>query len=290
MVRLVIAAFQRLPTALALATAVLGSPSPAVSAGAEPRPIEGAPVVDFRDGKLSVDARDADLADLLREIATRADFELTTTGQLGRRSAILTDVPLEEGLRRLLQGHELMLIYRPAGVRGAPRVVAAHVFAERAGGAPLPATASTAGTGALSDIYQLVRAGNDPSNVGKLTDFLSNSTDATVRSRAAWALGRIGAPSASAALLQAVNDQSPQVRSQVAYALRNLLGVQAIPALVGLLERDPDASVRLVAARNLGTLRDASAASALNAAASDADPMVRQEVTRALQRQGAKLP
>ncbi len=270
---------------LALTAALVGSAPLGTSARAEDASAVAspAPLVVFRDGKLSVDVYDVELSEVLQRIATLAGFQLTTEGSLSRVTAVFTGVSLEEGLRRLVQDHELMLVYRAPGEGGAGGdVVEAHVFA----GSPSRAASDTAT--ALAEIAQLLRSA-DQRNVPRVSEFLSWS-DATVRVRAAQALGVIGGPAAASTLERALGDEAPQVRIQVVYALRRLQGVQSIPALADVLVRDSDVTVRRAAAGALGTLRDASAASALKAAMADPDPAVRQQATRALRRQGVALP
>jgi hypothetical protein len=243
-----------------------------------------APVVRFDDGKLSVDAHDVELSELLQQIAGLVGFQLTTTGQLRRVTAIFSDVPLEEGLRRLVQDHELMLVYRPPGNgRTGAKLVGAHVFA----GTELRDPSQTAQ--ALEEINQVLHSGRDERNVPRLSRFLSYP-DLAVRARAIQALALMGGASAVSALERALSDQAPQVRLQAIYGLRRLSGVQAIPALADLLLRDPEVMVRRAAAGSLATLREPSATSALQAAANDPDPSVRLEVSRALQRHGQAVP
>jgi len=272
---------------LALVAAAFGLLSLRSAAYAEERPVDpsAVPAIALSDGKLSVDLRDADLLGVLQEIATRAGFQLTTSGQLRRVTAVFTDVSLEEGIRRLVQDHELMLVYRPADVDGTGgTLVEVHVFAASAGPDPVQTAA------ALAEINRLLGSGSDQRNVRRLTELLSLAADPTVRARAAWALDRIRAPAGGAALTQALSDAAAQVRIQAAYALRGLQGVQAIPALASLLLYDPDVAVRRAVAGVLGALRDASAIPALRAALADTDPSVRQQATRALQRQGVVTP
>jgi hypothetical protein len=281
------ATWRLLGIGLALTATALGLLSLRSTVCAEDRSFGSSlvPVIAFNDGKLSVDLREADLAEVLQQIATRAGFQLTTSGQLRRVTVVFTAVTLEEGLRRLVQDHELMLVYRQAEVgRAAGKLVEVHVFAASPSRDPLQTAA------ALAEINQLFRSGGGQRNVGRLAELLSFAPDPTVRARAAWALGRTGAPAGETALAQALSDQAVQVRIQVAYALGGLQGVRAIPALGGLLLGDPEVTVRQAAARALGTLREASAITALRAALADPDLSVRQQVTRALQRQGVVTP
>jgi hypothetical protein len=258
---------------------------PAVSAEERPLDPSLAPAITLSDGKLSVELRDADLEDVLQEIARRAGFHLTTSGQLRRVTAALTGVSLEDGLRRLVQDHELMLVYRPAERGGAAgALVEVHVFAAL----PAPDPAQTAAS--LAEVNRLLRRRGDRQSVARLTDLLSASPDPAVRARAAWALGRTRAPAGAATLTKALSDPAAPVRMHAALALRGLQGVQAIPALASLLLQDPDAIVRRAAATALGSLRDASAIPPLRAALGDADLSVRQQATQALRRQGVVAP
>jgi hypothetical protein len=274
-----------------LAAAAFGLGSPRTAAGAEERLDDPSRVaaIAFNDGKLSVDLRDADLADVLQQIAVRAGFQLTTSGPLRRVTAVFTDVSLEEGIRRLVRDHELMLVYRPAKAdRAAGRLVEVHVFAAAAAPDPVQPAAALAEINQM--LRQMLRSGSDQRTVARLTELLSLAADPPVRARAAWALGKVRAPAGATALAQALSDQAAQVRIQAAFALRGIQGLQAIPALAGLLLRDPDATVRRAVAGALGTLRDASATEALRAALADADLSVRQQATQALRGQGVLTP
>ena len=275
--------WQLLGTGLPLAAAAFGLLSLRSTVCADDRPAGSslAPVITLSDGKLSVDLRDADLADVLQETATNAGFQLTISGQLRHVTAVFTALSLEAGIRRLVQEHELMLVYGPAPGDGTGRtLLEVHVFA----GSPAPDPQQTAT--ALAEIDQLLGLGGDQRSVGRLTELLSVAADPTVRARAAWALGRVRAPTGGMALTQALADQDARVRLQAAFALRGLQGVQAIPALAALLLHDPDVTVRRAVAGAFGTLPDASAIAALTAALADVDPSVRLQATRALQRQG----
>ena len=65
-------------------------------------------------GRVTVDAHDADLADVLAQLGARAGFRVRTSGALGRLTATFTAVSVEQALRRLVQDHELMLVYGAA--------------------------------------------------------------------------------------------------------------------------------------------------------------------------------
>ena len=76
-------------------------------------PVVAAPpeLVVIEEGRVTVDAHDADLADVLAQLGARAGFRVRTSGSLGRVTATFTAVSVEQALRRLVQDHELMLVY-----------------------------------------------------------------------------------------------------------------------------------------------------------------------------------
>jgi hypothetical protein len=276
----------RLAAALGVAAFALASTTPAF-AGLNPEQIDAAPPASIavEHGRLSVEVRDADLGEVLQEIAERAGFHLTATGRLGRVTASFSGVPIEEGLRRVAPDCELMLVYQaPDAKRADQRLVDVRVFAGSPSNDPVRAAA------ALAEIGRLVQTRANPSAIARLTELLGVAPDASVRSRAAWALGRAGGRAAESALTMALSDQAADVRIQVLHALQLVEGVRAIQAFQSLLLRDPDARVRLAAARALEALPTPSAMAALSAAASDADPSVRREVAAALQRRSALAP
>ena len=255
-----------------------------------------APSVSVEDGRLTVDARDADLAQVLREVAERADFHLEISGPLGRVTAAFTAASVEEGLRRLVQDHELMLVYRRGEGSAEPTLFEVQVFASgapRRGGpavAQAPPGAADTDRAMLEEISALVRQRDPEQAVPRLAQILSTAPGQVARSRAAWALARLPGPASVAALsAAALQDSVPYVRLQAAQSLRRVAGADAIPALSSVLAGDPDPSVRRVAARGLATLRDPQAAAALSAAAGDSDASVRAEVQRGLARQGVNV-
>ena len=117
---------------------------------------------------------------MLQEIATRAAFDLKTSGQLGRVTATFTGVPLEEGLRRLAPEHELMLVYRAPSGGAAASLVEVRVFAGTRPNDPRSAAAD------LAEIRGLLRSSGSQEGAAQLADLLG-APDSTVRARAAAA-------------------------------------------------------------------------------------------------------
>ena len=103
------------------------------------------------EGGVTIDAHDADLADVLAQFGARAGFRVRTSGSLGRVTATFTAVSVEQALRRLVQDHELMLLYSPASER--ERSPNAHP------GGCLRSTLSAAQVRAASEMLGRQRAG-----------------------------------------------------------------------------------------------------------------------------------
>ena len=271
---------------LSLAGAILGPASAtAAERGPTPEPTATA-VVEVADGRLTVDLRDADLEDALSRIAERAGFELRTSGPLGRVTAAFTASSVEEGLRRLVQDHELMLVYRASeGGRGGGDLAEVRVFAATSSGATRGAGAASNASPAatLAEISRLSMTPGDPAAASRLAEIFRSAPESVVRARAVTALGRVGGAGAAPTLGSALGDAAPDVRVQAVYAVARVDGARSLAALRSLLQRDPDASVRRAAARMLATLPDAAATAALQSASADSDASVRQEAARALQ-------
>jgi HEAT repeat protein len=173
------------------------------------------------------------------------------------------------------------------------------------GGAARPALVSFARAGyRTADVDLAIRRSTDlilnasPSvEVDQLVQELF-SRDASTRLRATKALAELGpaAKGATRALVITLSDPDGDVRRGAIVALR-LIDPTAKPpeALIKALAQDlqnPDANLRLLAARSLGRLGPAAASAApdLDAARADPDPDVRRAAIEALARVAVPLP
>jgi hypothetical protein len=67
---------------------------------------------------------------VLSELGARAEFRLRISGPLGRVTGTFTAMSVEQALRRLVEDHELMLIYSASpGEDARPKLIQADVFA-----------------------------------------------------------------------------------------------------------------------------------------------------------------
>jgi HEAT repeat protein len=149
---------------------------------------------------------------------------------------------------------------------------------------------------AIKSSTNLILSASDSQDVDALTQQLL-SRDASLRLRAAKALGDLGAAARSAVpgLVAALADTDGDARRAAITALRliqpNAKPSEALVRAVALDLRDPDANVRLLAARTLGQFGTAAiAAPDLDAARADPDPDVRRAVATAFARISAPGP
>jgi hypothetical protein len=247
-------------------------------------------LVVIEEGRVTIDAHDADLADVLAQLGARAGFRVRTSGSLGRVNVTFTAMSVEQALKRLVQDHELMLVYSAASKASVrPTLIQADVFASTLSAAQVRAASEMLGrrrAGWLAEIDRLTRSRNVERGAPRLAELLGTAPDSIVRARAASALAALNGPLSQPALARALGDSAPEVRVQAVRALRSVDGARAIPALGRVLLTDPDVTVRRAAAQMLGSLQEPAATSALSVAAEDADALVRREVTRALNRRG----
>ena len=256
--------------------------------------------VEVQQGLMTVDVRGAPLADLLRVIEERAAVRVTIHG--GNSPLVtdsFTDLPVDEGIERLVRGSGLVLTYAPsqrgAGVSVLKEVrvyltppQAAMPAAANGTKPPSPARRVEQERSArLREIRTLARQ-RDEAAASALAQILALDLDPTVRVKAVAALGKLGGTEAAMALSMALMDQDPSVRVQAARALGQVEGDQATPALGGVLMGDSDPRVRRAAARALGSVRSEEARWALEAAALDADRSVRRAVASALTKWGKR--
>ena len=103
------------------------------------------------------------------------------------------------------------------------------------------------------------------------------------RLAAIQALGWLEAPQSFPTLIQSLNDRDPRIRQAAIAALGELGDMRSTPFLVKRLTKDSDPGVRSEAAFRLGKLGGRSATRALQAAARDPDPRVRQWARAALE-------
>lgn len=240
-------------------------------------------------GLLSVDARDAPLADVLRAVGEQTGIQVTIhSGGATRVTESFAGVGVDEGIQRLAGGYDVVLIYA-AGRNGARRgrLVEVRVYEASTPTAPVTAVVDprqrAARLQAVRDLTQQARQ-QQPGALAALTEMLAGDADPVVRQSAAAALGLVGSAEAVSALTAALGDRDPSVRTRVVSALGRRRDEGLAGTVAQVLAGDPDASVRRAAVWALSTLRSEDAHRGLQAAASDSDAGVRQAAAVALKR------
>jgi len=255
-------------------------------------------------GLLTVDLRDAPLAEVLRAIGERAGLKVAIDGEA---SSLVTEsfagVPLEEGIKRLVGDASLVFKYAAspgdasavalsevwiyvrspgdqevtgADVNEQPDVATSENWVNQALLRPEPVAR-------LDAVRELARQPEE-ATVGVLGQILSGDEDPIVRREAAAALGRVGGAEAAAALTPALSDKEPAVRMQAVRAIGRIGDDGGAQALGAVLSGDPDPLVRRLAVRALSAQGIAVSRAALEAATSDPNESVRREAASALAR------
>jgi hypothetical protein len=199
--------------------------------------------VAVRAGLLTVKLHDAPMADVLLTIGAQAGFEVIIRGDLGAPVTwSFSDLPLDKGIRRLLDDSSLIMIYAPsqghAGVRPLVRVIALSLI-----------------DGHEDRLRAVQRLAIIPDEAASkdLALLLSQDEDPLIRQIAAIALGKVGGAGAELALTTALGDEDSLVRVRAIQALAKW-GPEAVGSLVKTLMKDPAPNVRRQAALSLGRM------------------------------------
>ena len=277
---------------------LLAAPAFSAETNAQPAAPRGAaPSVSFRAGRLSVEASDHMLGDVLAEIRKKSGikFHVRKTLPTDAISASFRDVPVETAIQRLL-GRDFDLVWfytAPKSGRGAPQPTEVWVVGrgDRAGGRvadagkgpvrrqPKPGDSADlkARLEAIEDLADEDAAKALPPLFSALSD-----KDARIRAAAAEALGEVGDRSAVEPLGKALaGDDDSGVREAAAEALGELGSPNAVPVLRAGL-RDGDAEVREAVVDALADIGGPEAERVLRQALADSDEDVRDAAAAAL--------
>ncbi|MBI3802614.1 MAG: hypothetical protein HY282_02500 [Nitrospirae bacterium] len=276
---------------IGLLVSLAGMERPALSAQTE-----SAIYVAAEKGRLTVRAADVSLGRLFEEIGQQ--MEITIYGEprltAERITISLRDLPIEEGLRRILAKHDFAVLFSNTGGENGPslhRLTEVWIFPDRGGPTTDPtrrdeALVALSMTGNNSKKSALSIANKVIESMGKhsmessgpaLLDLLQ-SPDRSVRLGALDALNNLGSLVPSDQVVRAaLRHDDPQTRIAVL-----TLGFP-VPreALIEHALYDPSAAVRLEALHALEG--DAEVEKIAGEAVRDSDPMVRETADRMLE-------
>jgi hypothetical protein len=254
--------------------AAVASQKPAVAAtpsrGSSAQATKGQPVVSFKEGRLTVIAQGAALDRILDTISRQAGVAILGADQGGAElvSVQLQDIPLEDGLRRLLKDRDTFFFY---GVeKDTPASLSAvwvYPKGQGRGLAPVPAKdwASTKELeGMLSDPDPKLRMRAYQGLVQRKRELALDIVlkalkdgDEWVRANTLYYAVRSGVELPAEKLEElALNDASPNVRFLGLEALSN----KNSPNLRSIAEQaanDPDANIQVMAQQIVGRLEAA---------------------------------
>ena len=265
--------------AMVAASAFALSTSGAETEAATPSSIEV--VVD--QGRLTISVQDAPLDEVLQAVGDESGIAIETRGDLAASITIsFADVPLYEGIRRLLRGHSYML----SGDVDQSRRIEISVLTSYRTEAPA-GTGKVATPGDERGKLQRIRelAGRkDAEAIAFLTRLAGGDPSPIVRSQAVAALGRLRIEEASAPVALALTDPSAAVRIQALRGVKTLKGADALQELQSIAGYDPNPVVRRQAVRLMSDIQNPQVSWLLKQAAADPDAKVSQEAKRAARR------
>ena len=269
--------------------------TPAAAAQADAGMSSGVFDLKVDSGLLTLDARDAPLAEIMRAIGNQAGFEIIMTDDVDTSVTMtITDLSVAEALDRLLEGFDWVVVHdrQQDGTtdRAIDKVLVFESTSEVIGtmaaiGEPngSAGTAESAMTGDAQqldsrtrgrDLLRLVNSGATPEVLATLGEALQADDDAWVRGRAAAALGALRDERAVSDLAWALGDESASVRMEATQALGRIGGDRAVWALGAALVNGTTGMERIQAAWALGKQDSDLARQLLDAAAGDPSDLV----------------
>lgn len=222
----------------------------------------------YQDGHLSVSAEQIPLAQILRMVALKTGVEIKGFEGLKREVSVrFSQLPLIEGVRRLLQDVSHILISNPSP-QGESRIIQVVVLGQRSG----PSSE------ALGDEQE-----SDPAQalVNRVDPGLTTHLDASVRRWAVERLSEQGGEEGFAALLESLEDQDASVRQATLAGIAQH-GAAAIEPIKALLGRESHPEVRATAVQLLGQLGGEDEDDLLRTMLDDQDVRIRVAVVEAL--------
>ena len=209
----------------------------------------------FEGDRLFLHARDASLPELIGELAAGYPFELRVHGELGGapRDWRVNNRPLHEALRKLLDGHSLVMFF-DAHEGGSSRLVRLEVYpgGQKSGRTdvtsdPAADVAASAGIDASAASVDQLQGMQDELSVQLLTDSLASSDSVQARKRSVELLAEIDSENSRAGLVTALGDADENVRKTAVDALLRWKSEESLQLLAQVMYGDESAEVRRIA-------------------------------------------
>lgn len=259
--------------------------------------------VALRDGRVTLDARNAPLATVFQALGRAGDFPVVIKGDLDTpMSGTMAGVALDKALRRLAGRTAMVVRYASAaGTAAPPKILEVRLYPSVATGVAtvdgLDAVRTAPGPGLegriLKDLkrpqrlarikaLQRLRGLEPDTALDVLADVLTNDSDWFVRRRAVKVMGEIGGERAVDMLEDNVFGDDAPVRIQALRALGAMKSDRTTGILGEVLLDHPSRQMRWAATQALAQHKGRAAFDFLEAAAADPDPAVRHAIDRAI--------
>jgi len=246
--------------------------------GASAGGAESAIKVDWNKGRLSVSAENAELSQVLREVAHQTGIRIRGSQDVQQRVSMhLSDVSLEKGLKALLDGVDYAVLGDISSPEKA-RLAQVVVFAWRTP----PDSNRATGANAASNSIQKARATLARGRAGSVAEETSQQEKALAAVEAAAAKGDLDA------LSKAVQSSDPMVQAQAFDEMSKLNPQAALDSLTNDLKSD-EPTVRLQALQLLDQSEQAdndAVVSAMGQALNADDTSIKDYAIQALARRG----
>lgn len=248
--------------------------------GTQSRSLQGAHLVGFIDGRLTVNARDVSLRELLTEIARKSGFTLVLLSPLQDKMTVeFKQLPLHNAFERILR-HRNFAVEYDTSAGASSRVAGLWVFQNGEQNGPAQtivftkpeADRSQAATAVDNSVVQAVFVSPNPEDREDAVETLGQSgqtdqidnlslaltdVNADVRDAAIDALADIGGDEAAQALAVALGDENAALREGAVDALGKIGGDTAMQVLAAALQ-DNDEFVRETATEVLSQIKSQS--------------------------------
>jgi hypothetical protein len=241
-------------------------------------------VVEVRDDLLTVKVQQLPLEQVLKEVAQQSGISLRIQGSLAEPvSVVFENLPLDDGVKRLLKDRNFVLIYSRGPAGAAPQqLTEVLVFSTT----PATPASTVARRPEPESARGPARAGaTGGQQQGGWSALISQGLqdgDPAVRKEVIERLGALGDKRAVEPLIRALGDEDVEVRTSATSALEDIRDERAIEPLGRILLADADEMVRAQAAQALAYIGGEQALAALEAALHDKATQVRRTVVEAL--------
>lgn len=240
-----------------------------------PAAAEPALAVEWTQGRLSVTAEEAPLANALREVARQTGLQVNGAEALSDTVTVrFSGLSLSEGLRRLLARVDHVLV-EETSAHGEARPILALFVGRPFAGNSLPRPEGD----------EMATVEDAPGE--RLDRFLADP-DPAVRRWAVERLGDVGDQWALPRVFAALRDEDAGVRESALGALAQY-GSAAVEPLTGLFESERSPAVRAAALGVLGQVGGAAVADLVRGMLGDPDPRIRRAAVEALGQAGGPV-